>query len=80
MLIRGEQLNAQQREQVKAAFVHRNTFEHPFPLSGGVQVSDAEWIAAHAFHFIKGGNRLSANHHYAVPAFLAVSPSTVREG
>lgn len=67
MLIRGRDLTARQVEQVKAAYVHRNTFEHPFPAFGNTKVSDAEWINAHAFEFVKDGSRLSERRNYALP-------------
>ena len=34
-------------------------------------VSDDEWIASHAFHFIANGSRLNARRHHAEPAYMA---------
>jgi hypothetical protein len=33
--------------------------------------TDAEWIAAHAFHFTRDGTRLMQNQRHAEPAYLA---------
>jgi hypothetical protein len=94
-LIRGDQLNDQQRQLVLNAFVHRWTRENPhrtqvykcdkcdinepyvneesaeghshptIPLQ-----SDEQWLAEHAFHFVKDGSRLVPR-RFAEPAFLA---------
>ena len=41
--------------------------------------TDQEWLAAHAFHFLKDGSRLSGRTRYAVPAFL-VDDGCITEG
>ena len=33
--------------------------------------TDDEWLATHAFHFLKDGSRLMTNRHHAEPAFMA---------
>ena len=64
--IRGDKLTSKQRTQVLSAFVHR----HLDTTSN----TDDEWLAKHAFYFIKDGSRLSNNRRFAVPAFFADSP------
>ena len=39
---------------------------HHMPLT-----TDAEWIAAHAFYFVKDGSRLAANRPRCEPAYMA---------
>lgn len=36
--------------------------------------TDDAWLAAHAFHFVKDGSRLSARHRHAEPIFDVVDP------
>lgn len=71
MLIKGVDLNPQQRCQVLAAFVHRHTVEHPYPISrpGKPTQTDDQWLASLAFHFIKDGSRLAGNRRHAEPVF-----------
>lgn len=38
---------------------------------GAVDVPDAEWLASHAFHFVKDGSRLMLNRMFAEPVFMA---------
>lgn len=38
---------------------------------GGVSVTDAQWVDAHAFHFTKDGRRLMANRHFAEMSYAA---------
>jgi hypothetical protein len=72
MLIKGSELNDSQRKQVLAAFVHRNTVEHPFLKAGGLRnYTDAQYIAEHAFYFVKDGSRLTFTHRYCEPHYLA---------
>lgn len=59
MLIKGSNLSERQRVQVLDAFVHRHL--------DTTSKSDSEWLAKHAFHFLKDGSRLAFNRHYAVP-------------
>jgi hypothetical protein len=83
MLVRGDKLGQNVRREVLSAFVRRWTFENagaenvirnratctdPIPL-----VSDADWLADHAFHVTQDGSRLMRNRRYAEPALLAVS-------
>lgn len=79
MLIKGSKLSPAQRSLVLAAFPYRWTHEnkrraHTF-YGGHVPtmepVSDEQWLADHAFHFIKDGSRLMANRHHAEPAYMA---------
>ncbi len=108
MILKGSSLNSRQREQVLAAFVHRNTIEnakrrgvdcvncamnrYPYVTGqalpdgphvytreqwhtyhtthGAVAISDAQWLADHAFKFIKDGSRLAIRGS-ALPAYMA---------
>lgn len=73
MLIAGNNLTDKQRKIVLAAFVHRNTVDKPCKVVSPQPFpqTDSEWIAEHAFHFVKDGSRLMFNRHYAEPAFMA---------
>jgi hypothetical protein len=74
MLIKGSQLTDKQRREVLAAYVHRNTIEHPCNLTGGPTVptqTDQDWLNDHAFYFVKDGSRLAANRAHCEPAFMA---------
>lgn len=72
MLIKGDKLTDKQRQTVLRAFVHRNTVEHPYHLSGGNgKQTDAEYLSEHAFYFVKDGSRLSVRHQHCEPAYLA---------
>lgn len=45
---------------------------HAYHTSHGAPLqTDAAWLEAHAFHFVKDGSRLSARHNRAEPAFMA---------
>lgn len=33
--------------------------------------TDDQWLADHAFHFVKDGSRLSETQHYAEPVYMA---------
>jgi len=63
MLIKGKNLTPRQRQQVLSAFVHRHL--------DTTSKSDDEWIAKHAFHFLKDGSRLAANKRRAEPVYMA---------
>jgi len=89
MLIKGSTLNAKQREQVRAAFVHRHTVENGQRFAEGCtlchyrgdsltgktlaewhayhvpETTDDQWIADHAFHFVRDGSRLHARRNVA---------------
>jgi hypothetical protein len=82
MLIKGSKLTVTQRQQVLAAFPYRWTVENcqraaTFMQRGGYGApttapeTDAAWIDAHAFHFLKDGSRLVARRNYAEPAYMA---------
>lgn len=73
MLIKGKDLNRNQIEQVKAAYVHRHTFEHRAAWANGNEPSesDSEWIKSKAFYFVKDGSRPSAKHRHCVPEYMA---------
>jgi hypothetical protein len=80
MLIKGTALTPKQRAEVLAAFGYRWTSDNQrraaawhgqagrptIPL-----VTDREWLAEHAFHFIVDGSRLDARRRHAEPAFVA---------
>ena len=78
-LIKGEELNQRQTEQVLSAYVYRWTTgncarERAWATISKPTVplqSDHEWINDHAFWFINDGSRLAVNRHHAEPAFLA---------
>ena len=63
-LIRGDKLTVQQAAQVKAAYV--NCY-----YSRSVWPTYEEWLAGHAFYFIKDGSRLSLRHHHCELAWMA---------
>ena len=79
MLIKGNKLNSQQRAEVLRAYVNRWTIENkdtmrnwrPECLPTIAPVTDEEWLAEHAFHFLKDGSRLMMNRGYAEPHYLA---------
>lgn len=69
-LIKGSELTTQQLRMVKAAFVHRNTVEEPFPAAGGSGAdTDEQWIKAHSFYITKTGEL--ASKRAAQPEWLA---------
>ncbi len=77
-LIPGAELTVAQRRQVLSAFVHRNTIEHPFgwgcnghAFNQPSTVTDAAWVAEHAFYFVKDGSRLNGSRKHCEPAYLA---------
>jgi hypothetical protein len=68
-LIRGDKLPSHLVAEVKRAFVHRNTVEHPYkPAGGDGKQTDDEYIRTHAFFCVNNLSRLAANHHACVPA------------
>ena len=79
MLIKGINLTRRQKNQVLQAFIYRWTFENAQAdkLYSQVKsptipkVKDANWIKAHAFHFLKDGSRLMLSRRNAEPAYLA---------
>lgn len=54
--------------QAGAGEVRKRWHDQHLPM-----VSDREWLAAHAFHFVKDGSRLHGRYQHAEPAYLAVS-------
>jgi hypothetical protein len=78
-LIKGSNLTDKQRAIVLSAYIYRWTTGNSrraevYAKIGSPKIplqSDETWLAEHAFHFVKDGSRLNANHHYAEPAFLA---------
>lgn len=52
--------------QQAAAEVRKPWHEHHGKLT-----TDREWLAAHAFHFVKDGSRLHGRRHHAEPVYLA---------
>lgn len=75
-LIKGENLNEQQRRIVLSAYVYRNTIENRINserINPNVKITltDKDWIKTKAFYFIKDGSRLSGKHKHCEPAYLA---------
>jgi len=75
MLIKGADLSEKQRRWVLGAFVYRNTHENraraePLLNTCRLWISDAEWIADHAFHFVADGSRLDLRYKHAEPMCL----------
>lgn len=82
MLIKGANLDNRQIQQVKSAFINRWTVENQrnaesilrrygFDAPTIAPIPDAQWIADHAFHFVKDGSRLMSNRHHAEPSYIA---------
>lgn len=71
----GTKLTQSQVQQVKRAFVHRPTTENGYPQRNryGLSIpaiSDAQWIAEHAF-YIKDDGNLADKPRFAEPFYLA---------
>ena len=80
MLIKGKNLTDKQRKEVLNTFGYRWTVENKSRSSfwHGIHgkptmelQSDEDWLAEHAFHFVKDGSRLCFNRHHAEPHYLA---------
>jgi hypothetical protein len=81
MLIRGDRLTPRQRRLALAAFTYRWTHENPHrqrvwsAVKAGQPTiplqTDDQWLREHAFHFVKDGSRLSDQHRFCVPHYLA---------
>ena len=79
MLIKGENLNPRQQSIVLNAFGYRWTVENEGRARNWLNdntptnpsKSDKQWLADHAFHFIKDGSRMDARMSYCEPAFMA---------
>lgn len=78
MLVNGNSLNFWQKQIVLAQYGYRwtsgnvNRTRFWAGIAGAPTiplVSDSEWLAKHAFHFIKDGSRLARNRHYAEMSF-----------
>ena len=80
-LIKGDDLNFEQREQVRRTFVYRWTIDNQYreqawretnqPIRPTIPLkTDLEWLHEHAFWFINDGSRLAKNKH-AEPAYVA---------
>ena len=74
-LTKGNELSAQARREVLAAFVHRLTSENGYPARNPCgatipAISDAQWLDEHAFYVRADGN-LSKEHKYAEPVYMA---------
>lgn len=76
MLIKGTNLNTRQRQQVLGAFIYRWTTgnerreEVYKTVSSSPTIplqTDEQWLAEHAFHFLKNGSRLMASVHFCEP-------------
>jgi hypothetical protein len=83
-LIKGDDLNQTQTEQVLSAFIYRWTSDNnarervwaniskpTIPL-----VSDNQWLKDHAFWFINDGSRLATRHH-AEPVYMSCTITSV---
>ena len=79
-LIKGSDLTPAQVAEVKRAFVYRWTkdnnkrnavWRNPKHKPSTPLISDQEWLAQYAFHFVKDGSRLSKQRRWAEPAYLA---------
>ncbi len=84
MLIRGSDLNPEQRRQVLAAYIYRWTLENTRRaeawrgIEGAPTIplqTDQEWLAEHAFHFTRDGRCMMANRHRAEPVYMADEPT-----
>lgn len=62
-LIKGEDLNSQQRAEVLRAFVHRHL--------DTTSKNENEWLLKHAFYFVEDGSRLAYNRRYCEPVYMA---------
>lgn len=80
--VNGSKLSESAREEVLSKFTYRWTVENErrarsWYSDGNVQpprislISDAEWLAQHAFRVIKDGTRLDARQQFAKPACMA---------
>lgn len=70
-LVKGENLTASQIHQVKRAFVHRHTVEHPFRMRADKPVqTDREYINEHAF-YIKADGTLAHIPKRCEPVYMA---------
>lgn len=77
MLVLGSKLSLSTQTAILKAFVYRLTIENGYPRKNPCKariptISDAQWLAEHAFYVVKGGSRLMRNRHYAEPHFLAI--------
>ena len=80
MLIKGRDLTDRQRRDVLAAFGYRWTDENKRRVIDWMgrlgtptipTIPDTQWLAEHAFHFLKSGIRLMANRNHAEPVYMA---------
>ena len=74
-LIKGSELSPVTRAEVLRTFTYRLTTENGYPKRNPCgasvpAVSDAEWLAAHAFYVRKDG-ALAANRRHCEPAYMA---------
>lgn len=74
-LIKGKNLNDEQKQQVLRMYVHRLTVENNYPAINpcGARVkpiTDKQWLKEHAFYVCNNGD-LSQKHNHCEPAFLA---------
>ena len=80
-LIKGKDLNQNQKKQVLAAFTYRNTKENETVSkrvnpTAKITQTDAEWLDAHAFYFKNDGSELSSRKKHAEPHYMVESVST----
>lgn len=75
MLVIGTNLKQSTKRAVLRAFIYRPTIENHYPSRNPCNatippVTDAEWLAQHAFYVTKNGD-LAGRPNYCEPAFMA---------
>lgn len=79
MLIKGSDLSEKQKQLVLNAFIYRWTSDNRQRESSwsGIDgqptiplITDEEWLADHAFHFVRDGSHLSEKRH-CEPSYIA---------
>ncbi len=80
MLIKGADLNDQQKRQVLSAYIYRWTSGNPQREAVWAKIegkptmplqTDDEFLAEHAFHFVANGSRLKVHPNHCEPVFMA---------
>lgn len=83
-LVKGSDIHPSRHAAILARFVYRLTTENGYPERNPCgatcpAISDAQWIAEHAFWLRKDG-QLVLNRRYAEPAFMADLQTASRAG
>ena len=81
-LIKGKDLNDNQKKLVLAAYIYRNTKEntHPAKKRTGAtapEETDEQFLKTHAFYFVNDGSRLSGKKGYCEPVYEAKDYKTL---